>query len=66
MMVWRVRYVDLRARNSRRPFFNLEAYVTAGSRKEAVERVAQVFGPPAYGEYKASKAPGHESDHFFD
>lgn len=55
MKQWRVRYQDIRALRTKRPFFNLEETVMANSRTEAIEIVKDTwhrFGH--YGNYKAS------------
>lgn len=54
--VWKVSYVDLQARSTRRPFYNQTAMSQGATRQEAIDRVKARFGPPQYGEFRASKA----------
>jgi hypothetical protein len=51
---WSVRYTDLRDKAARRPFYNRRVVVTAATRREAIDKVKAIFGPPAYGEFSAT------------
>ena len=54
-MKWKVRYEDLRAKATRRPFFKQEEIVEATSRREAINKVKDDWhGFGHYGNYKAS------------
>jgi hypothetical protein len=65
--VWKVSYVDLETRSSRRPFYNHTAFSAGDNRKEAIERVKGMFYPPRYGEFRASKArEGTKADYHFE
>jgi len=54
MKNWRVSFVDMLIRSTRRPFYKWNKIVEANTRKEAIEIVSSRFSPPRYGEYKAS------------
>jgi len=57
MKKWKVKFQDLRAKKTRRPFFNQEEIVEANSRKEAIEKVKSDHAFvlwKIYGNYKAS------------
>jgi len=55
-MKWKVKYKDLRAMKTKRPFYLLEEIVEANTRKEAIQMVKNEwdsFGH--YGNYSASR-----------
>jgi len=54
MKTWKVAYIDIETRDSRRPFYKWHEVVEAHTRKEAIKIVSGRFSPPKYGEYKAS------------
>ena len=59
MRKWKVKYQDLRALKSRRPFFNLEEIVEAETRVEAIAKVKDEWNSfNHYGNYKASIIKG--------
>ena len=53
---WKVTYEDIQCKMWRRPFWRHRTVVTAVSRKDAIEQVQCMFGPPLYGNFRASKA----------
>jgi len=53
---WKVRFEDIQAKMSRYPFWRQSTVVTAVSRRDAIEQVMAMFGPPKYGHFRASKA----------
>jgi len=52
---WKVSYIDVRALQSRHGFYKQSTVVRASSRSDAIAKVKAVFGPPNYGQHRASK-----------
>jgi len=46
------------------PFYRHVTTVEAGSRQEAIDRIASAFPPPHYGKYRASRSAGKPSAFF--
>jgi hypothetical protein len=56
MFTWKVSYQHIPDRDARYPFWKRTSYVNAMTRKEAIEKVQARFGPPTYGNFRASKS----------
>jgi hypothetical protein len=56
VFTWKVSYQHIRDRNARHPFWKRTSYVSATTRQEAIDKVQVRFGPPTYGNFRASRS----------